>query len=100
MTNLEDRLQQPITGDDSFLYHYTSLSSACKIFECNSLKLSNLTNTNDPLEFLSPENCGFQVVEILIIRKSSKNLDYQDRSEEIMFACFASVKIYSVLLRN
>lgn len=45
MSILEDKLKQSMQGDDSFLYHYTSLSSACKIFENRSLKLSNLTNT-------------------------------------------------------
>lgn len=59
MSILKDKLKQNMQGDDSFLYHYTSLSSACKIFESGSFRLSNLTNTNDPLEFLSPDNFGF-----------------------------------------
>ena len=59
MSLLEDKLKQNMQGDDSFLYHYTSLSSACKILENGSLRLSNLTNTNDPLEFISPEDLGF-----------------------------------------
>lgn len=59
MSLLEDKLKQSAQGDDSLLYHYTSLSSACKILESGSLRLTNLTNTNDPLEFISPENLGF-----------------------------------------
>lgn len=52
MSDLESILKQEYYGDDSLLYHYTSLSSACKILKSGSLKLSNLTNTNDPLEFV------------------------------------------------
>lgn len=90
MTNLEDRLQQPMTGDDLFLYHYTSLSSACKIFESNSLKLSNLTNTNDPLEFLSPENCGFSSCGDIDYKKVFYELRLlgQKRRNYVRMLCF------------
>ena len=49
---LYKRLINNSYGDDAFLFHYTSLNSACKILESKSLKLSNLSNTNDPLEFI------------------------------------------------
>ena len=90
MTNLEDRLQQPMTGDDSFLYHYTSLSSACKIFESNSLKLSNLTNTNDPLDFFSPENCGFSSCGDIDYKKvfQELRLSGQKRRNYVRMLCF------------
>ena len=90
MTNLEDRLQQPMTGDDSFLYHYTSLSSACKILESNSLKLSNLTSTNDPLEFLSPENFGFSYCGDIDYKKVfyELRLSGQKRRNNVRMLCF------------
>lgn len=90
MTNLEDRLQQPMTGDDSFLYHYTSLSSACKILESNSLKLSNLTSTNDPLEFLSPENFGFSYWGDIDYKKVfyELRLSGQKRRNYVRMLCF------------
>ena len=90
MTNLEDRLQQPMTGDDSFLYHYTSLSSACKILESNSLKLSNLTSTNDPLEFLSPENFGFSYWGDIDYKKVLHELYLagQKRKNYVRMLCF------------
>lgn len=90
MTNLEDRLQQPMTGDDSFLYHYTSLSSACKILESNSLKLSNLTSTNDPLEFLSPENFGFSYWGDIDYKKVFYELRVsgQNRRNYVRMLCF------------
>lgn len=50
--HLNERLTNNTSGDDSLLYHYTSLNSACKILETKTLKLSNLPNTNDPLEFI------------------------------------------------
>lgn len=49
---LYERLVNNSSGDDSLLFHYTTLNSACKILESKSLKLSNLSNTNDPLEFI------------------------------------------------
>lgn len=57
--SLEDRLIQWPSGDDSLLYHYTTLTSACKILDSNRLKLSNLLNTNDPLEFSLSQSFGF-----------------------------------------
>lgn len=79
-----------MTGDDSFLYHYTSLSSACKIFESNSLKLSNLTNTNDPLEFLSPEKCGFSSCGDIDYKKVFQELilSGQKRRNYVRMLCF------------
>lgn len=53
------KLLDEYEGNDSLLYHYTSLESACKILESNSLRLSNLLNVNDPLEFRRPKGFGF-----------------------------------------
>ena len=39
--HLNERLTNNTSGDDSLLYHYTSLNSACKILETKTLKLSN-----------------------------------------------------------
>ena len=69
---LEERLKNWSSGDESLLYHYTTLSSACKILENQSLKLSNLTNTNDPLEFSffnSLECCWGEIDEKKVFRE-------------------------------
>lgn len=52
MTDLESNLLNQYRGNDSLLYHYTSLESACKILESNSLRLSNLLNVTFLLNFL------------------------------------------------
>lgn len=90
MSILEDKLKQSMQGDDSFLYHYTSLSSACKIFENRSLKLSNLTNTNDPLEFLSTEAGGITVRGDADIRKIFYELTISRKKREnfVRMICF------------
>lgn len=87
---LKDKLMQSMYGDDSLLYHYTSLSSACKILESGSLKLSNLTNTNDPLEFLSPENFGFSYWGDIDYRKVFYELTLagQNRRNYVRMLCF------------
>lgn len=59
MTELGSKLLNRYKGNDSLLYHYTSLESACKILEFNSLRLSNLLSVNDPLEFCRPNGFGF-----------------------------------------
>lgn len=77
-------------GDDTLLYHYTSLSSACKILESGSLRLSNLTNTNDPLEFLSPENFGFSAWGNIDWKKvfHELRLSGQKRRNYVRMLCF------------
>lgn len=55
MTDLESNLLNQYRGNDSLLYHYTSLESVCKILESNSLRLSYLLNVNDSLEFSNHE---------------------------------------------
>lgn len=56
---LENILLNKNHGNDSLLYHYTSMKSACKILESNMLRLSNLVSMNDPLEFCRPKGLGF-----------------------------------------
>lgn len=55
MTDLESNLLNQYRGNDSLLYYYTLLESACKILESNSLRLSNLLNVNVSLEFSNHE---------------------------------------------
>jgi len=43
-------LYEPDFDTNEFLYHYTSIGSAVKILENDSLKFSAINNTNDPLE--------------------------------------------------
>lgn len=90
MSMLKDKLMQSMQGDDTLLYHYTSLSSACKILESGSLRLSNLTNTNDPLEFLSPENFGFSAWGNIDWKKvfHELRLSGQKRRNYVRMLCF------------
>ena len=59
LSMLENILLNKNHGNDSLLYHYTSMKSACKILESNKFRLSNLLNMNDPLEFCRPKGLGF-----------------------------------------
>ena len=90
MSVLKNRLQQQMCGDDAFLYHYTSLVSACKIIENNTLRLSNLKNTNDPLEFLSGEPFGFSSCGDIDYKKIFRELatSKKNRINFVRMICF------------
>ena len=54
-----DEIKSILTNEynnDTFLFHYTSLDACCSIIESKQLRMGNLANTNDPLEF-----CGVKV---------------------------------------
>lgn len=78
--------------DDSqdLLFHYTSLTSACKILESNKLKLSSLPNTNDPLEFISPGIFSFSCWGDLDENKMIHELfeSRNKRNNYVRFLCF------------
>ena len=75
---------------DSLLYHYTTLDSACKIINSNSLRLSSLSKTNDPLEFLNPKLFVFDS-EIDRRDKIYKDLklSLEERKRFVRFFCFS-----------
>ncbi|WP_027728637.1 DUF2971 domain-containing protein [Treponema sp. C6A8] len=83
LTNYSDDTQE-------LLFHYTSFKSASQIIESNQLKLSSLPNTNDPLEFVSPEIFSFTIwadmdeQKILYDLTESKNR----RNDYVRFLCF------------
>lgn len=91
MPTVEDRLQENMQGDETLLYHYTSLLSACKILESGKLRLSTLTNTNDPLEFVSVENYGFSAWGDIDWRKIFNELKVsgQNRKNFVRMLCFS-----------
>lgn len=89
MTDLESNLLNQYRGNDSLLYHYTSLESACKILESNSLRLSNLLNVNDPLEFCRPKAFGFNEDDENIGKIMAElNQSLTERENTIRLLCF------------
>ncbi|MBQ5908060.1 MAG: DUF2971 domain-containing protein, partial [Treponema sp.] len=75
---------------DSLLYHYTSEESAHKILTNNTLKLSSLPKTNDPLEF---EDLSMIMFNREIRERGLKFKYLQDsfteRKNTVRFACFS-----------
>ena len=90
MLKLEERLTNCSSGDDSLIYHYTTLFSACKILENNSLRLSNLTNTNDPLEFSLSSSFEFACRGDIDIHKVFRELTVSKTHREnyVRMLCF------------
>lgn len=89
MTELESLLIDNIRGNDMLLYHYTSLDSSLKILESNRLRLSNLANLNDPLEFHNFGGFGFNG----FCNNISKVLDelvasLKERENTVRLLCF------------
>ena len=94
MSTLEDRLKHWYQGDDKLLYHYTSLSSACKILENHNLRLSNLTNTNDPLEFAFTNSLDCSWVGEIDEKKVFRELEISrmKRASSVRMMCFCMDK--------
>lgn len=82
-------LKNHYEGSDDLLFHYTSLNAACSILSSNRLRLSNLTNMNDPLEFCEPNIFGFNGFEI-DMKKAMRELtvSLQERENKIRLICF------------
>lgn len=88
--SLIDVLENSYEGSDKLLFHYTSLESACNILSSNKLRLSNLANMNDPLEFCKPDCFGFGDVRTDIMKKAMRELmaSLQERENKIRLICF------------
>ncbi len=89
MPTVENILLDEYQGNDSLLYHYTSIESACKILKSNKLRLSNLTTMNDPLEFCEPDNFSF-IGKCENISKviDELRLSLQERENFVRLFCF------------
>ena len=96
MSKLKDNLLDEYHGDDSLLYHYTTMKSACKILESNKLRLSNLLNMNDPLEFCRPKGLGFNGID-----ESHKDafkdlqLSLKERENSVRLLCFCKDEFFN-----
>ena len=90
MSELEGRLLDN-KSDDSLLFHYTSLESACKILCSNEIRLSSLPYTNDPLEFISPSIYNFTIWadkdEKEVIEKLTQARQQRDNCVRIFCLC-------------
>ena len=89
MRILKDILLDEYHGDDSLLYHYTTMESACKILESNTLRLSNLINMNDPLEFCNYNGFGFNgTCDDIANIVQELELSLEERQNTVRLLCF------------
>lgn len=87
--SLINTLENKYGGSEELLFHYTSLEAACNILSSNKLRLGNLSNMNDPLEFCRPKGFGFNGVN-LDIGKAVRELEtsLQERENKVRLICF------------
>ncbi len=89
-SELEAKMKQECHGNDTLLFHYTSMDSACKILETNTLRLSNLVSVNDPLEFCLPEHFSFvgygDAGDIKNVHQLQQSL--KERRNSVRLLCF------------
>lgn len=89
-SEMEVKMKQEYQGNDTLLFHYTSMDSACKILESNTLRLSNLVSVNDPLEFCKPEHFSLSAYgdadDIKNVRQLQQAL--KERMNCIRILCF------------
>lgn len=83
-------LKNQYEGSDDLLFHYTSLNAACSILSSNKLRLSNLTNLNDPLEFCRPNGFSFNGFEIDMkkaVRELYESLKERENKVRLLSFC-------------
>ncbi len=83
-------LKNQYEGSDDLLFHYTSLNAACSILSSNKLRLSNLKNLNDPLEFCRLNCFSFNGLEIDAMKKAVKELyeSLKERENKVRLLSF------------
>ena len=98
-----DEIKSILTNEynnDTFLFHYTSLDACCSIIESKQLRMGNLANTNDPLEFCGfPSPCFIGDIETSdMAKKFSENQEAQNlRNKAIRILCFCQDFTYEEL---